>query len=145
MTVKEASIRFNLDEKEVRKRYKAEMIIGARKDGRCVVIPDNTEVIPSKSEIKAFLLQIIKQKNNPTYVMSRELCPDIASLKCLLNYLYIRGLIGNYKYCETAEEMLNYVQLTEAGFSYILGEKTYVALNQGLSIPISINVGSLVL
>lgn len=145
MTIKEASIRFNLDEKEVRKRYKAGMIIDARKDGRCVVIPDNTEIIPAKSEIKSFLLQIVKQKNNPAYVMSRGLCPDSASLKCLLNYLYVRGLIGNYKHCETTEEMLQNVQLTEAGFSYIFGEKAYIALNKGISIPISINVGSLVL
>ena len=44
MTVKEASIRFNLNEKEIRKRQRDNMIIGIRKDGRSVVIPDNTEI-----------------------------------------------------------------------------------------------------
>lgn len=145
MTVKEASIHFNLEEKEIRKRYNAKMIIGARKDGKCIVIPDNTEVIPSKAEIKAFLLQIIKQRNNPNHVMSRGLCPDLESLKCLLKYLYNRGLIGGYKDCMSAEEMLSNIQLTEEGFSFVFGEKTYIALNQGFSLPITVNVGSLVL
>jgi hypothetical protein len=141
MTVKEASIHFNLEEKEIRKRYNAKMIIGARKDGRCIVIPDNTEVIPSKAEIKAFLLQILKQRNNPSHIMSRGLCPDLGSLKCLLRYLYTRGFIGGYRDCESAEEMLTNIQLTEEGFSFVFGEKTYIALNKGFSIPLSINVG----
>lgn len=145
MTVKEASVRFNLEEKEIRKRYNAKMIIGARKDGRRIVIPDNTEVIPSKAEIKAFLLQILKQRNNPSHVMSRGLCPDFDSLKCLLRYLYTRGFIGGYRDCESAEEMLTNIQLTEEGFFFVFGEKTYIALNQGFSLPITVNVGGLVL
>jgi hypothetical protein len=73
--------------------------------------------------------------------MSRGLCPDLDSLKCLLRYLYARGLIGDYGDCESAEEMLTNIQLTEEGFSFVFGEKTYIALNKGFSIPLSINVG----
>ena len=39
------------------------MIIDAYKDGNYIVKPDETEIIPSKQEIKAFLFQVIKHKN----------------------------------------------------------------------------------
>mgnify|MGYP000130445727 CR=1 FL=1 len=81
MTVKEASIRFDLDEKEIRKRQRDNMIIGIRKDGRSVVIPDNTEIIPSKSEVRSFLFQILKKRNNVETIISRSLCPTTSSLK----------------------------------------------------------------
>ena len=54
MTIKEASVKFNLDEKEIRARKKDNMIIGVRKDGINVVIPDDTILIPSKKEIQSF-------------------------------------------------------------------------------------------
>lgn len=41
MTIKEASVNFNLDEKEIRARKKDNMIIGVRKDGNNVVIPND--------------------------------------------------------------------------------------------------------
>ena len=39
MTIKEASVKFNLDEKEIRKRKKDGMISGVRTENRVVVIP----------------------------------------------------------------------------------------------------------
>ena len=108
MTVKEASIRFDLDEKEIRKRQRDNMIIGIRKDGRSVVIPDNTEIIPSKSEVRSFLFQILKKRNNVETIISRSLArisiqpltvrqrrPETercgrAILKCLTSMLFQR-------------------------------------------------------
>ena len=53
MTVKEAADKLNLDEKEVRKRRKDNMIIGLRKVNGRLIIPDDTAIIPSKKETKS--------------------------------------------------------------------------------------------
>ena len=96
MTVKEASKKFNLDEKEIRNRQRNDMIIGIRKDGRNIVIPYDTEIIPSKKDIQSFLLQILRQRNNVNTVISRKLCPDKSTPDSLMRYLYKRGFIGRY-------------------------------------------------
>lgn len=144
MTTKEASRCFRLDAKEVRKRFRDGMIIDAYKDGNYIIVPDETEVIPSKQEIKSFLLQIIKLKNNDAYVISRGLCPDITTLKVLIRYLYKRGIIGNYDESLPEAELLASIQLTDTGFAYMFGQSTYVALNQSITIPVNINVCSAV-
>lgn len=140
MTVKEASIRFDLDEKEIRKRQRDNMIIGIRKDGRSVVIPDNTEIIPSKSEVRSFLFQILKKRNNVETIISRGLCPTTSSLKSLLSYLYKRGFIGEYSENVPTDELINSVRLTDDGLSYIFGEKMFTSLNIPISIPLNINI-----
>ncbi len=145
MTTKEASRLFRIEDKEVRKRYRDGMIIDAYKDGNYIVIPDETEIIPSKQEIKAFLFQVIKHKNQGAYVISRGLCPDIITLKILLRYLYKRGLIGGFDEKQPEMEMLASIQLTDAGFAYIFGESTYTALNQKITVPLNINICSVVL
>lgn len=145
MTTKEASRIFHIDEREIRKRYGDGMIIAAYKDGNFIVVPDETEIIPSKQEIKSFLLQIIKIKNNSTYLISRSMCPDMDTLKALLHYLYQRGMIGKYEEASSEAEMLANVQLTDDGFAYILGEKAYAKLNCGFSIPITLKLGGVVL
>ena len=139
MTVKEASIRFDLDEKEIRKRQRDNMIIGIRKDGRSVVIPDNTEIIPSKSEVRSFLFQILKKRNNVETIISRSLCPTTSSLKSLLSYLYKRGFIGEYSENVPTDELINSVRLTDDGLSYIFGEKMFTSLNIPISIPLNIS------
>lgn len=144
MTTKEASRCFRMDAKEVRKRFRDGMIIDAYKDGNYIIVPDETEVIPSKQEIKSFLLQIIKLKNNDAYVISRGLCPDITTLKILIRYLYKRGIIGNYDESLPAAELLASIQLTDTGFAYMFGQSTYVTLNQSITIPVNINICSAV-
>ena len=144
MTTKEASRIFHIDEKEIRKRYGDGMIIAAYKDGNFIVVPDETEIIPSKQEVKSFLLQLIKIKNNSTYVVSRSMCPDMDTLKALLRYLYQRGMIGKYEEVSSEAEMLVNVQLTDDGFAYVLGEKTYAKLTCGFSIPITLKLGGVV-
>ena len=48
MTIKEASVKFNLEVQEIRRRKRDDMILGVRKDGRKIIIPDDTVLIPSK-------------------------------------------------------------------------------------------------
>ena len=87
MTVREASEMFHIDEKEVRKNYKARMIIGAANINGKVYIPDDTTIIPNKKDIQSFLFQILQKKNNKDYVFSRKLNPTV---KIGINIMWLR-------------------------------------------------------
>lgn len=67
------------------------MIIGCRKDENRIVISDDITIIPSKKEIQAVLLEILKSKNNSTSVISRNFCPTEKHLRILVEYLYLRA------------------------------------------------------
>ena len=140
MTIKEASRKFNLDEKEIRNRKDAGMIIGIHKDGRNIVIPDETEIIPSKKDIQSFLLQILRQRNNVNTVISRKLCPDKSTLDSLMRYLYKRGFIGRYDETSADIDLIAKVQLTDEGIAYILGNKNYISISNAISVPLTVNV-----
>lgn len=139
MTIREASIKFNLDEKEIRKRKKDNMIINVRKDGRSVVIPDDTMLIPSKADIQSFLLQIIKYKNNNAFTISKSLCPGREQLHAVMDYLYKRGFIGNYTFTEEIEEMFSNVQMTDSGFDFVFGYGSFDKLSSIVSAPVHLN------
>lgn len=138
MKIGEAAKKFQLDEKEVRNRYKAEMILDAHKEGRYIVIPDETEIIPSKKSIQSFLLQILKNRNNGKHTFSRSLCPTDRELRVLLDYLYRRGFIGCYDTENPETALCEEICLTEEGIEFIFGEKKYQALN--VTIPLNINL-----
>lgn len=126
MTTNEACEKFGLEKKELYKRIKAGMIPGVVKKGRMFVIPDKTPFIPSEQEIRTFLLQILKFKNNPSYVFSRRLCQTDKALKDVLHYLYCRGFVGEDVSVTDPSDALNQIKLTDAGFehrSYELTEK----------------------
>lgn len=139
MTVKEASVKFNIEEKEIRNRKKDNMIIGARKEGRNIVIPDDTVLIPSKKDIQSFLLQIVKYKNNQFAIISRSICPSDEQMKAVMCYLYNRGFIGEYIFSENIKEMFNAIQITDDGFDFMLGHGTFQKLSNIISSPIQIN------
>lgn len=92
MTTNEACEKFGLEKKELYKRIKAGMIPGVVKKGRMFVIPNETPFIPSEQEIRTFLLQILKFKNNPSYVFSRRLCQTDKDLKGVLIICIAAGL-----------------------------------------------------
>lgn len=138
MRTGDAAKEFQLDEKEVRNRYRAGMILDAHKEGRYIVIPDETEIIPSKQSIQSFLLQILKSKNSGNYIFSRSLCPTEKELSVLLDYLYQRGFIGCYDAEKPETALREEICLTEEGIEYIFGEKKYQALN--VTIPLNINL-----
>lgn len=140
MTIKEASVKFKIDEKEIRKRQREGMIIGIRKEGKSVIVPDDTEIIPSKRDIKSFLLQILKQRNNATTIISRGLCPDEKTLRSLLKYLYKRGLIGEYDETISDNDLIKQVKLTDEGLSYVFGDKNYTSLNTPIALPLTVNI-----
>lgn len=147
MTIKEASVNFNLDEKEIRARKKDNMIIGVRKDGNCVVIPNDTILIPSKKDIQSFLLQIVKYKNNNSITISRAMCPTSEQLQAIMIYLYNRGFIGEYTFSEDIYTLFDNIQITDSGFDFVFGYGSFNKLSSVVSIPIqlkpSINISAI--
>ena len=139
MTIKEASAKFNLDEKEIRARKRENMIIDVHNDGKRVVIPDDTILIPSKKDIQSFLLQIIKYKNNNSIVISRELCPGKEQLQAVMIYLYKRGFIGNFTFSEEIKTLFDNVQITDSGFDFVLGRGSFDKLSNITPTPIQLN------
>ena len=117
MTTQEASRKFSMEEQAVRKCYKDGMIINAYKDGRYIMIPNDTILIPSRKDVQSFLLQIIKYKSNKSITISRVMCPHSEQLQAIMAYLYMRGFIGEYSFSEdikvlfdnTAKGMKNFV------------------------------------
>ena len=139
MTIKEASAKFNLEEKEIRARKKDNMIIGVRNEGRRVVIPDDTILIPSKKDIQSFLLQIVKYKNNKSITISRAMCPQKEQLQAIMIYLYNRGFIGDYTFSDDIKILFDTIKITDDGFDYILGYGSFNKLSRMVSIPIQLN------
>ena len=139
MTIKEASIKFNLDEKEIRARKKDNMIIGVRNEGKNVVIPNDTILIPSKKDVQSFLLQIVKYKNNKSIIISRSMCPEKEQLQAIMIYLYNRGFIGEYTFSENIASLFDNVQITDSGFDFVLGYGSFVRLSSIVSKPIQLN------
>lgn len=139
MTVKEASEKFGIDEKEIRKRKKDEMIIGAKTIKHRIVIPDDTKIIPAKQDIICFLYEIIKYKNNPQIIISRRLCPELEDLKIMIEYLYKRGYIGEYNICDEFIEMFSSLNLTEEGLEIVIGSAQINKIKSYSLNPISIN------
>ena len=143
MTTKEASIKFKLDMKEVQQRVRDQMITVTH-DGRKIVIPDDTKMIPSKKEIQSFLFQILKFKNNPSITVSRVLCPDETSLSIVMEYLYQHGFIGEYRFNSDIQQLFQDISLTESGFTFLFGERAVKVLGESTSIPINLS-GDLVI
>lgn len=139
MTVKEASVIFKLEEKEIRKRNSDSMILGVGKIGRNIFIPDDTKIIPSKLEIKTFLFQIIKYKNNSDMIMPRNMCPCREHLEVLADYLYKKGLIGNYKKFVDEKGFFDNVKLTDEGISFVFGNLPITRTQSNFTFPIYIN------
>lgn len=139
MTIREASVKFNLDEKEIRARKKGNMIIGVRKEGKNVVIPDDTILIPSKKEVQSFLLQILKYKNNKSIAISRAMCPQKEQLQAIMIYLYDRGFVAEYSFSENIKTLFDSIQITDGGFDFILGRGSFGKLSSIVPVPIQLN------
>ena len=128
MTTNEACEKFGLEKKELYKRIKAGMIPGVVKKGRMFVI-------------RTFLLQILKFKNNPSYVFSRRLCQTDKALKDVLHYLYCRGFVGEDVSVTDPSDALNQTKLTDAGFEYIIHTSSRKKTEIHLNAPINFNFG----
>ena len=134
MTTKQASAKFHIDEKEIRKRNKDGMIIGSTKEHGLIIIPDATKIIPSKADVQAFLFQVLKYKNNKSIIIAQQLFPDVYKLKIIAEYLFLKGYIGKYDEFEDEKEFFNAVQITDSGMQLVFGSNAI----QKFSSPIVI-------
>ncbi len=141
MTTNQASAIFGIDPKEVRKRIKDNMVNYTR-ERRIYIIPDNTKILPSKQQIQAFLFQIIKYKNNPNIVISRNLCPNEETLKAVVEYLYNNGYIGDYSFESDIVKLFDGIMLTDKAFDFVFTAKSITKINVPieLNMPITLNI-----
>lgn len=139
MNTKEAAEKFKIDVREVRKRKKDGMILEVRMVKGRIFIPDDTEIIPSKQDIQAFLLEILKYKNNPNITVSRKLCPDEKSLKTVVNYIYKRGFVGEFKFKTNIRDLFQNLNLTDEGLAYVIGASRLNQITKCSINPITIN------
>ena len=138
MTIKKASEIFKVDEKIIRKSVNDGML-PKQKVGRNVEIPDETEFIPIKNDIQAFLFQILRYKNNPHYPISRRMCPDAKSLKILFDYLYNNGYIAECEFSEDICTLFNNIVLTDEATNLIFSKYKIDQLKNITFMPININ------
>lgn len=135
MTVNEACELFGKDKREIYQCLKEKMVPKARKVKNKWIIPDGTKIIPSKMDIQCFLLEVLKFKNNPKVVVSRSLFPDEESLKILLEYVYNKGLIGEYSLSSfEVSQALSSIKMTEQGFDWLLGKSNQTLSSHQISI-----------
>lgn len=139
MTVDEANEKFGISHKEIRKRKSDGMIFGAKTVNGRIDIPNDTLIIPSKAEIQNFLFQILKYKNNSGLTISRSLCPDEESLKAVIDYLYKKGFIGEFKFNRDIYVLFNDISLTDEGIAFIFGKKKVLSIDGLSCTAISLN------
>ena len=138
MTIKKAAEIFKINEKIIRKSVNDGML-PKQKVGRNVEIPDETEFIPIKNDIQAFLFQILRYKNNPHYPISRRMCPDAKSLKILFDYLYNNGYIAECEFSEDIGTLFNNIVLTDEATNLIFSKYKIDQLKNITFMPININ------
>lgn len=118
---KQAEKKFHISKKQIYELGK-KGLCGIHKEGKKWVIPDNTKILISVSEIRRFLIQVIKYKNNSGYTFPRDLCPTEIILKELVNQQYHNGFIGSTAKGSNAIEILENVILTEKGIDIAIGD-----------------------
>lgn len=138
MTIKKASEVFKVDGKIIRKSIDDGML-PKQKVGKNIEIPDDTKFIPVKTDIQAFLFQILRYKNNPHHPISRRLCPDAESLKILFDYLYHNGYIAECDFSEDIDALLNNIVLTDEATNLMFSKRKIDQLNNVAFMPININ------
>ena len=138
MTIKKAAEIFKIDEKIIRKSVNDGML-PKRKVGRTIEIPDETEFIPIKNDIQAFLFQILRYKNNPHHPISRKMCPDAESLKILFDYLYHSGYIAECAFSEDIGTLFNTIVLTDEATNLIFSKYKIDQLKNITFMPMNIN------
>ena len=139
MTTKEAAERSNKTVAQIRQAIHDKFLEGAIQNGK-YVIPDDTPIIIIKQEVQAFLLQILKFKNNEYTVISRSLCPELEKLRVLSEYLYKKGFIGYVGRFDTEKEFFSKAQLTDEGFALATENAVVKTKDNKLSFNPSINI-----
>ena len=139
MTTKEAAEHFNLSEKVVRTLCKEKKILGVTKPNGKYLIPDNTVMIVTDENARAFLLQLVKYKNNPGIILSNAGADTEEKLHTWHEYLLSQGLVGPCEFSANYRTLLDGMSLTDKGFDVVFGKQQHISL-RGFTIEPAINV-----
>ena len=130
MTTKEAAERFNLSERTIRRLANEGKIIGACKVEGSYEIPDDTPIIITEKMARAFLLKVLKLRNNPNLIVStQELSSEVMS-RVWYQYMLRQELVGDCEYTSEPRKLLLRMQLTEKGMEQVIGKKTFGILEK---------------
>ena len=135
MTTKQAADNFNMEEREIRKLCKEGKIHGVRKVKNRYEIPDETAMIITDENARAFLWQLLKFKNNSNIVLEDSFADTNEKLNAWYIYMTEQGFVGRCEYAGELKELLRKLQLTEKGFTMIAGK-----MANGIHIEPNFNV-----
>ncbi len=89
-------------------------------------IPNDTLMIISDENAKAFLFQLLKYKNNPGLVLAAFGCNDEKKLEIWRDYLINQGFVSNCNKQNNLKDFLNAIQLTDKGLEFVFGKSELV-------------------
>ncbi|MDO4492441.1 MAG: helix-turn-helix domain-containing protein [Clostridia bacterium] len=142
MTTKEAAEKFGISNKTVSKLCSENKIHGVEKINGKYRIPDETEMIITDDAAKAFLIQVLKLKNNPDITLPVAGYETEEKKKVWYGYLLNQGLIGECALCADAGQWMQGMSLTDKGLETILGKKNaWMQLQAVLKVSGSLNIG----
>lgn len=142
MTTKQASDTFCIPVRTIRDLCRQNKIADVVKNGREYIIPDDTPVIITDDKAKAFLLQLLKFKNNPDIVLSQCGIDSEQKGRTFLRYLLSQNLIGECDYCDDYRQLLRNMQITDHGFDFLLGSIAKEPKSININIEVSNNVNN---
>ena len=146
MNTKEASMLFGIPEKEVRRLCNENKIAGVKLVKRRYEIPDETLMIITDNNAKAFLFQLLKYKNNPNLVLSVKGFDTVEKRRIWHTYLQNQGYISLCPFVEDTRQWLSNMTITDDGLKELFGTNTQGRLMRlNLSPTVNINIGSLVI
>lgn len=129
MTTKEATKKFGISEREIRKLASAGKIKNAKKVNEVYIIPDDIPIIITDKMARAFLLTILKLKNNPHLVLSTREIEDKKICRAWYDYMLEQELVGDCKFSSDPQKLLRRMQLTEKGIEQVVGKKELLHIN----------------
>lgn len=112
---------------------------GITKSGREWIIPDDTEVLISVTNIRVFLYHLLRYKNNEGYVFPRRMCSDDATLVSVINQQYRNGLIGSAACGKDFDSILKNVRLTDEAIDLVVGNAQINKYRSCIDVKININ------
>ncbi len=116
MNTKEAGKIFGKSQKEIAALCSQGLIPDVMKAKGRWMLPDNLEILLSKTDIILMLKELLKIKNyGANYPINCSLVPDKSSCITVMNYLFRIGLIGPYR----RPIKLESVKLTEKGLDLL--------------------------
>ena len=140
MTTKEAAERFDIKERIIQKLASEGKIAGTQKVRGCYEIPNDTAIIITDQMARAFLLKLLKLKNNPGELVSTYDLLDEKISRTWYRYLLEQEVIGDCEYTPDPRELMLRMKLTNKGLEAVVGKRTLIKI-ENVSIAPTFYIG----